>query len=73
MGTTGQRSKASLVVKRWRRRGVDRLSVTTGDGQRLGWADLTTGEHVVTDRRDEGVVRAAVDEWLSQHGSRRVG
>lgn len=70
MGSTGQRSRASLVVKRWRRRGVDRLSVTTGDGQRLGWADLTTGERIVAQGGDEGVVRAAIDEWLSQHGSR---
>ncbi len=70
MNGSGQRSKASLVVKRWRRRGIDRLSVTTGEGKRLGWADLTTGERVVADRSDEGIVRAAIDEWLSQHGSR---
>lgn len=36
-----------LVVKRWRRYGKDRLYVNTGDGRRVGWMDLATGQRTV--------------------------
>jgi hypothetical protein len=32
-----------LTSARWRKYGKDRLYVSTADGARVGWVDLTTG------------------------------
>lgn len=56
-----------LAIRRRRRFGKDRLYVTAGDGARLGWCDLITGERVieVAQRRDE--VDRAIECWVSDH------
>jgi hypothetical protein len=55
-----------LVVRRWTRYGKDRLYVATGDGERVGYADLETG-NVVLDRPDlADAFRAAVAASLPQ-------
>lgn len=56
------------VVQRWRKYGKDRLYVNDGDGTRIGWHDLLTGEdHVeISDQEDE--YRTAVARWRADEG-----
>ncbi len=47
-GQTRAQDATTLVVNRWSRYGKRRLYVNTADGQQVGWADLDSGERVLS-------------------------
>lgn len=55
---------SELIVKRWRRFGHDRVYVSLGDGSRIGWLDIITGEATL-ERPELG---AEFHEALREHG-----
>lgn len=56
------------VVERWRKYGKDRLYVNAGDGTRVGWHDVLTGEDHVEMPGQEDDCRAAVARWRADGG-----
>jgi hypothetical protein len=53
---------------RWRKYGKDRLYVNGGDGARIGWRDLVTGEDHVEDREAAELFSTTVAIWLAHAG-----
>jgi hypothetical protein len=56
-------------VQRWRKYGKDRLYANAGDGTRLGWHDVLTGEdHVEVAGREQDFY-TAIAQWRTDAGS----
>jgi hypothetical protein len=53
---------------RWRRYGKNRLYVNDGDGARIGWRDLVTGEDHVEDHEAVELFSTTVATWLERAG-----
>lgn len=68
---------ADLTAARWRKYGKDRLYVSTGDGVRVGWVDLLTGDTVVEVPDLGQSFTVAVNDWAAEAGivvpGQRVG
>jgi hypothetical protein len=54
-----------LLVTRWRRYGKDRLYVSTGAGERVGWADVVTSQRTLELSSYAAEFDAAIDAHLS--------
>lgn len=52
-----------FVVRRWSRSGTDWLSVSTRDGVRIGWRDLTTGETAIHSVQHADALEALLATW----------
>ena len=54
-----------VIVKRWRRFGMDRLYVNEADGCAVGWFDLETGKREIGAPESAEFFEHAVEDWLS--------
>lgn len=59
----------TLVVRRWRQHGHDRLYVRTAQGVEVGYLDLLTSKTVLRDQMLRTGFRAAIDTWLQSKGA----
>jgi hypothetical protein len=53
-------------VRRWRSAGADRLYVNSGDGSRIGWVDLTSGERMLEEPAHAELFERLVAEWMNR-------
>ncbi|MGA2208280.1 MAG: hypothetical protein ABSH30_01450 [Acidimicrobiales bacterium] len=58
--------RAAPSVRRWRSAGADRLYVNSGDGSRIGWVDLTSGERMLEEPAHAELFERLVAEWMNR-------
>jgi hypothetical protein len=67
MAATDGNQVAELQVARWRKYGKDRLYVTDGDGNRVGWVDLISGTRLLERPSHAAAFDTSITEFCADH------